>query len=52
MIWKWLKHTKIFIGKCRKDNIGAFASQAAFFVLLSFITFLIVLSSMLKYTFV
>ena len=52
MIWKWLKHTKIFIGKCRKDNIGAFASQAAFFLLLSLIPFLMVFSSLLKYTFV
>lgn len=52
MIWKWIKNTKLFIDKCRRDNIGAFAAQAAFFLLLSLIPFLMVFSSMLQYTMV
>lgn len=52
MILKWIKNTKLFIDKCRRDNISAFASQAAFFLLLSLIPFLMVFSSMLQYTMV
>lgn len=49
---KWIKGIKIFQEKCRRDNIGAFAAQSAFFVLLSLIPFLMVFSSMLQYTMV
>ena len=52
MMWKWLNYIKKFIRKCRKDNIGAFASQSAFFFLFFLIPFLMVFSSLLKYTFV
>ena len=52
MIWKWIKHVKLFVNKCRKDNIGAFAAQSAFFLLLSLIPFLMVFSSLLQYTLV
>lgn len=36
--------------KCSLDNITAFAAQSAFFILLSAIPFLMVFSSLLKYT--
>ena len=52
MIWKWIKHIRLLVKKCREDNIGAFASQTAFFLLLSLIPFFMVLSSLLKYTYV
>lgn len=52
MIWKWIKNIKLFTGKCRKDHIGAFAAQSAFFLLLSLIPFLMVFSSLLQYTMV
>lgn len=50
MIWKWVKCIKKFVIKCRKDNIGAFAAQSAFFLLLSLIPFLMVFVSLLQYT--
>lgn len=50
MIWKCMKLCKIFIKKCKKDNISAFAAQSALFLLLSLIPFLMVFSSLLKYT--
>ncbi len=50
MIWKWIKHGKRFIEKCRRDHISAFAAQTAFFLLLSLIPFLMLFSSLLKYT--
>lgn len=50
MIWKWTKNVKVFVEKCIKDNIGAFAAQSAFFLLLSLIPFLMVFSSLLQYT--
>lgn len=50
MIWKWIKNGKRFIEKCRKDHISAFAAQTAFFLLLSLIPFLMLFSSLLKYT--
>lgn len=52
MIWKWIKNIKLFMEKCRNDNIGAFAAQSAFFLLLSLIPFLMVFSSLLQYTMV
>lgn len=49
-IWKWIKSIKFFVEKCRKDNIGAFAAQSAFFLILSLIPFLLLFSSLLQYT--
>lgn len=40
----------MFIDKCKKDSISAFAAQSAFFLLLSLIPFLMVFSSLLQYT--
>ncbi len=39
-----------FTQKCREDNIAAFAAQSAFFMMVSFIPFLLVISSILRYT--
>lgn len=50
MSWKIIREIKIFVDKCRKDNISAYAAQAAFFLLLSLIPFLMVFSSLLQYT--
>ena len=36
--------------KCKKDKINAYAAQSAFFILLSLIPFLMVFSSLLRYT--
>lgn len=52
---KWMNNklvvtVKIFTDKCNRNNIGAFAAQAAFFILLSAIPFLLVFSSLLQYT--
>ena len=40
----------IFMNKCKKDKINAYSAQSAFFVILSAIPFLMVFSSLLKYT--
>lgn len=50
MSWKIIREIKMFVDKCRKDNISAYAAQAAFFLLLSLIPFLMVFSSLLQYT--
>lgn len=50
MSLKIIREIKIFVDKCRKDNISAYAAQAAFFLLLSLIPFLMVFSSLLQYT--
>lgn len=46
----WIKRGILFAEKCKKDHIGAFAAQSAFFLLLSLIPFLMVFSSLLQYT--
>jgi membrane protein len=50
MIWKIVGSVKFFLDKCKRDNISAFAAQSAFFIILSSIPFLMVFSSLLKYT--
>lgn len=50
MLWKAVKAAKAFIGKCRSDSINAYAAQSAFFVMLSFIPFLMLFISLVKYT--
>lgn len=50
MIWKIFGNVKTFLDKCRVDNITAFAAQSAFFIIMSAIPFLMVFSSLLKYT--
>lgn len=50
MLWKLMGALRLFIKKCRQDNISAFAAQSAFFVMLSIIPFLMVFISMAQYT--
>ena len=46
-IWNQIEY---FVKKCTDDHINAYAAQTAFFMILSFIPFMIVFSAMLKYT--
>ena len=50
MIWNIISNIKFYADKCKKDKINAYAAQTAFFIILSIIPFLVVFSSMLKYT--
>lgn len=50
MIWKLIGNLKYFMDKCKQDKINAYSAQAAFFMLLSAIPFLMVFSSLLQYT--
>lgn len=50
MIWKISGHVTYFMKKCKQDKINAYAAQAAFFIILSIIPFLMVFSSLLQYT--
>ena len=49
-MWKMIIMAKSFMDKCKKDKINAYAAQSAFFILLSLIPFLMVFSSLLRYT--
>ncbi len=40
----------MFLDKCKRDNINAFAAQSAFFIIVSAIPFLMLFSSLLQYT--
>lgn len=50
MVFRAIINTKTFLEKCRRDNISAFAAQTALFIIVSLIPFLMVFSSLLKYT--
>lgn len=50
MIWKLIGNVISFSDKCKRDKISAYAAQAAFFIILSMIPFLMVFSSLLQYT--
>ncbi len=50
MIWMVIGYVKTYLDKCKRDNIGAFAAQAAFFIIMSAIPFLMVFTSLLQYT--
>lgn len=52
MVWKTIKNGRVFMEKCKQDNISAFAAQSAFFLVISLIPFMMVCSSLLQYTFV
>lgn len=41
---------KDFLDKLKRDNVGAYAAQATLFIIMSVIPFLLVLSSLLRYT--
>lgn len=50
MIWMIVGYVKTYLDKCKRDNIGAFAAQAAFFIIMSAIPFLMVFISLIRYT--
>ena len=50
MIWKIIGNGKSFLDKCKRDKINAYSAQSAFFIILSLIPFLMVFSSLLRYT--
>ena len=41
---------KDFLDKLKRDNVGAYAAQATLFIIMSVIPFLLVLSSLIRYT--
>lgn len=47
---KWIVTIQCYMEKCKRDHVGAFAAQAAFFIILSSIPFLMFLTSLLQYT--
>lgn len=49
-MWNIIGKVRIFLEKCRKDNVSAFASQAAFFILMSIIPFIMLFISLVQYT--
>lgn len=50
MFWKAVSAIRLFAKKCKSDNISAYAAQSAFFVMLSFLPFLMLFVSLIKYT--
>lgn len=49
-MWNIIAKTRAFWKKCREDNVSAFASQAAFFIILSIIPFVMLFISLVQYT--
>lgn len=47
---KYIKIVRGFMKRLNSDHVGAFAAQAAYFILLSFIPFLLLLMTMIQYT--
>ena len=41
---------KDFLSKLKRDNVGAYAAQATLFIIMSVLPFLLVLSSLIRYT--
>lgn len=50
MFWRIISGLRIFVKKCKNDNISAFAAQSAFFIILSIIPFLMLFISLVQYT--
>ena len=50
MFWKIAGGVRLFVKKCKSDNISAFAAQSAFFIILSIIPFLMLFISLVQYT--
>lgn len=49
-MWKFYENIRHFIRKISGDQVGAFAAQSAFFMLLSLIPLLLLLLTMIQYT--
>ncbi|MFP3154466.1 YihY/virulence factor BrkB family protein [Lachnospiraceae bacterium ZAX-1] len=50
MFFKMMGRVRFFQKKCKRDNISAYAAQSAFFMILSFIPFLMLFISLVRYT--
>lgn len=50
MVWKIIAGTREFVGKCKEDDISAYAAQSAFFIVLSLIPFVMLFISLVQYT--
>lgn len=54
MVWrttmKFLLHVRDFLKKLKEDHINAYAAQTAYFLILSFIPFIMMLLTLIKYT--
>lgn len=49
---KLIKDIQGFMNRLNEDHVGAYAAQAAYFILLSFIPILLLLMTLVKYTFI
>lgn len=49
-MWKAIAKARLFWKKCKEDNVSAFASQAAFFIVMSLIPFIMLFISLIQYT--
>jgi len=49
-VLKVIKQVRVFLIKLRKDHVGAYAAQSAYFIMLSFIPFLILFLTLIQYT--
>lgn len=49
-MWKMIGRATLFWKKCKEDDISAFAAQAAFFIVMSFIPFIMLFISLVQYT--
>ncbi|MCI8483701.1 MAG: YihY/virulence factor BrkB family protein [Lachnospiraceae bacterium] len=50
MIWRIIAGIKAFSEECRRDNVSAYAAQAAFFIVMSLIPFIMLFISLVQYT--
>ena len=50
MFWKIVARTRAFLEECRRDNVSAYAAQAAFFIIMSLIPFIMLFISLIQYT--
>ena len=50
VLQEWTIHGKVFFQKLKSDHVGAYAAQSAYFIILSFIPFLILFLTLIQYT--
>lgn len=50
MFWKIVAGFRAFLAECKRDNISAYAAQAAFFIIMSLIPFVMLFISMIQFT--
>lgn len=50
MFWKFVAGARAFLAECKRDNISAYAAQAAFFIIMSLIPFIMLFISLIQFT--